>query len=274
MNFRERMRIVEVKSAIQTSGMSSELRNSLWNVLDIKIWRRNNFLYHQHGEAEIYGFARDLWFGYFKQPIDTIPSRHSTDVLKAIRKYFFECEWAEVYEFVEFILSRWNIKGLVEAVSDILAKELSGYRIIGNLFVPVTDQSEVDAVQEALNEIPYASVQAHLRQAMSNLSRRESPDYRNSIKESISAVEAMAREMSGNSKATLGDALSVLEKSGELHAALRRGFSAIYGYTSDEGGIRHAMLDEPNIDVSDAKFFFVMCASFINYLRSKSSVVA
>ena len=55
---------------------------------------------------------------------------------------------------------------------------------------------------------------------------------------------------------------------------MRRGFSAIYGYTSDEGGIRHAMLDEPNIDVSDAKFFFVMCASFINYLRSKSSVVA
>lgn len=274
MNFRERIGVVEVKSAIQISGMTIELRNSLWNILDYNIWRRNNFLYRQHGEAEIYGFARKLWFGYFKQPIDTIPSRYSTDVLKAIRNYFFECEWSEVYEFIEFILSSWSIKGLDEELNDILAKELSGYRIIEGLFVPVTDQSEVNSVQDALIDIPYASVQAHLRQAMANLSRRESPDYRNSIKESISAVEAMAREMSGNPKATLGDALSILEKSGDLHVALKRGFSAIYGYSSDEGGIRHAMLGEPNIDVSDAKFFFVMCASFINYLKSKSCEAA
>lgn len=216
MKFRERIGMADVNSVIQTSGMSIELRNSLWNVLDLYIWRRSNFLYCQHGEAEIYGFARELWFRYFKQPIDTIPTRYASDVLNVIRSYFFDCEWVEVYEFIEFILSRCNIKGLFEAVNDVLAKELSGYRIIGGLFVPVTDQSEVEAVQDALIGIPYVSVQAHLRQAMANLSRRESPDYRNSIKESISAVEAMAREISGNPKATLGDALAVLERSGSF----------------------------------------------------------
>jgi len=79
----------------------------------------------------------------------------------------------------------------------------------------------------------------------------------------------MARELTGNPKATLGDALSMLEKNNHLHPALKKGFSTIYGYTSDEGGIRHAMLDEPTITVTDAKFFLVSCSTFINYLKAK-----
>ena len=78
----------------------------------------------------------------------------------------------------------------------------------------------------------------------------------------------MAREVTSNPKATLGDALTMLEKNGHLHPALKKGFSAIYGYTNDEGGIRHAMLDEPNITVTDAKFFLVSCSTFINYLKA------
>jgi len=46
---------------------------------------------------------------------------------------------------------------------------------------------------------------------------------------------------------------------------------AIYGYTSDEGGIRHAMLEEKIIDFEDAKFMLVSCSAFINYLIMKST---
>ena len=42
-------------------------------------------------------------------------------------------------------------------------------------------------------------------------------DYRNSIKESISAVEAMARLVAENPKATLADALKAIERRGALH---------------------------------------------------------
>jgi hypothetical protein len=101
------------------------------------------------------------------------------------------------------------------------------------------------------------------------LSNREQPDYRNSIKESISAVESLARIMTNNHKATLGDALKIIERSGKLHPALKEGFSKLYGYTSDEGGIRHAMLEEPNLTSADAKFFLISCTNFINYMKSK-----
>jgi hypothetical protein len=43
----------------------------------------------------------------------------------------------------------------------------------------------------------------------------------------------------------------------------------LYAYTSDEDGVRHAMLEEPDLTVADAKFFLLSCTSFINYLKSK-----
>jgi len=50
---------------------------------------------------------------------------------------------------------------------------------------------------------------------------------------------------------------------------LKEAFSKLYGYASDEGGIRHAMLEEPTLSAADAKFFLLSCTSFINYVKSK-----
>jgi len=268
MKFSERIGLNQVDTSLKTQEISDDLRNSLWNVLDIFIWSRDRFLRVQYGHAEIEDFSKILWFHYFKKPIDTRPGRED-EILEKIRKYYFTCQWYEVYEFIEFVLLEEKIPKLNSTINSILERELSGYRFIESAFVPITDEVEVEAVQKALAEGPFAGVRAHLHQALHHLARYENPDYRNSIKESISAVESMAREVTGDTKATLGDALAILEKRNHLHPALKRGFSAIYGYTSDEGGIRHAMLDEPKLYVSDAKFFLVSCATFINYLKSK-----
>jgi hypothetical protein len=77
-----------------------------------------------------------------------------------------------------------------------------------------------------------------LQRALQLLSDRKAPDYRNSIKESILAVESMARVVAENEKATLADALKALEKSKKLHTALKDGFGKLYGYVNDEQGTR------------------------------------
>ena len=56
-----------------------------------------------------------------------------------------------------------------------------------------------------------------------------------------------------------------------LHPALEKGFGAIYGYTSDQGGIRHAMIDESTCDFEDAKYMLVSCSAFVNYLIMKAN---
>ncbi len=39
----------------------------------------------------------------------------------------------------------------------------------------------------------------------------------------------------------------------------------LYGYSSDEDGIRHAILEEKEIGFDEAKFMLVACSGFVNY---------
>jgi hypothetical protein len=109
-----------------------------------------------------------------------------------------------------------------------------------------------------------------MRSAISLFSKKPEPDYRNFIKEAVSAVESVARVVTGNPKATLGDALKRINDKMTIHPALRDAMNKLYGYTSDEGGIRHAMLEESNIDEAEAKFMIVACSAFVNFCVQRS----
>ena len=90
---------------------------------------------------------------------------------------------------------------------------------------------------------------------------------RHSVRESVHAVESVARTF-GDAK-TLKDALANIQAAGKpLHPALSRGLSALYGYESDEAGIRHALLEEgaAAVDENEAVFMFGTCATFCQYL--------
>jgi hypothetical protein len=237
-------------------------------VLDLLIWSQDGYT-SKYGTNEIMPFSKSLWFNYFKKPIDSRET-YGIHILQVIRRYFFECPWYEVYDFIEFVAKYHSfMKNLSKMINSILEQELAGYRLIDGVIADITDKQEVEMLEAALRDTEFEGVSNHLKRALELLSDRKKPDYRNSIKESISAVESMARIITKRPKATLGDALTILEKTGKVHAALKAGFSNLYGYTSDEGGIRHAMLEEPNIDVNDAKFFLLSCTSFVNYLKSK-----
>lgn len=270
MSFSQRKGIVSVEEVIQLNSMNDALRNSLWNALDVKLWSSKDFMYSQYGAPGIDFFSRDLWFHYFKKPIDSRPT-HSVDKIKEIRKYFFECKWNEVYEFIEFVITACSrsMPQLPEYFNSLLERESSGYRVVAGHVVDITSDEEVRMLDEAIRDTRFSGVAAHLERALELLADRDHPDYRNSIKESISAVESMARIVAENLKATLPDALKTLEKHGRLHAALKDGFVKLYGYTSDENGIRHAMLDEPNIGAADARYFLLSCSSFANYLKAQ-----
>ena len=116
-------------------------------------------------------------------------------------------------------------------------------------------------------------VKEHLKKALHLLADRKKPDYSNSIKESVLAVEAICKLITKKPKATLGQALKEIESTStiEIHPALKRAFSNLYGYTSDADGIRHALLEKTDLDIEDATFMLVSVSAFINYLRSKLS---
>ena len=274
--FSQRKGIKQVVEVAQIGAMNDELRNSLWNALDTVFWSREGFVYGSSGGyGEIEEFSRNLWAHYFKKPVDSRPGRgHSNrgrQILDQIREYFFGCEWNEVYDLLEFVARIYEKEKprLPDYLNQVLVRELAGYKFIDGRLIDITDPQESQMLAEAIADTRFAPVTSHLTQALSLLADRKQPDYRNSIKESISAVEAMARVVSQNPKATLGEALKILEKKGHLHPALKDGFYKLYGYTNDDDGIRHAMLEDPTLDQADAKYFLLSCTSFINYLKAK-----
>jgi len=218
-------------------------------------------------------FVARFWDRYLKLPLNAAPY-DTSDIWHKLNEYFFKCEWYELYDFLELIVAYHpgqEINQLfMETCNAILESELSAYRFVSGQIAQITSEEEISEIEEAL-EIPLKSVNVHLEKALNLMSDKKSPDYRNSIKEAISAVEAICRLITKNDKATLGQALKEVETKLGLHQALKKGFSNLYGYTSSADGIRHALLEETRLSFEDAKFMLVSCSAFINYLVSKAS---
>ncbi len=273
MRFSERYGLKSVRTVIQIESIDEALRNGLWSLLQLHAWNDIDTDYIVENYPYANSLCQRLWLHYFKLPLDTLPLRWG-EVLAFLRKYFFECAWYEVYDFVEFVGNSYDHPGFKERFPEdcnaFLERELSAYRLVNGVITRITDEVEVAEIENALNQAR-GPIRTHLHRALELLSDRKSPDYRNSIKESISAVESLVAKVVGE-KGTLGQLLKKMENEIVLHSALGRAFSHLYGYTSDEDGIRHAILESERIGFEDAKFFLVVCSAFVNFVESKVEV--
>lgn len=268
MNFSQRMGLKPIDEIVQATEMSTSLRNGIWNVLYGHIFNYGEL--EAQYSLDINDISIKLYHSYLKLPIDRIP-QNPYEQLDFIRKLFFSSAWHEVYDLVEWLISQKLLStGALVTLEDVLVRELSGYRIIDGKFLPVTSPEEISTIQAAVDQSKMPGASTHLSRAIELLSDKEKPDYRNSIKESISAVESAARKLANLPKATLGDAIKVVEQKHGFHPALKDGLLKIYGYTSNEEGVRHAMQDSPDLRQEDALFFLVICSALVNYLSAKS----
>ena len=275
MKFSERYGHVEVRKSLQVDSMDGDLRSSLWNIFYTYYWAEAENT-PSHDLREMYKeliikFFESIWADFFKAPLDEINNRQDL-VLSRVRGHFFDAVWYHVYDFIEFTLQCRNVNGADPFIDDInqaLEREMSGYRCLNGCVTKITDDGEMDAIGTAIqaSEDPIAT---HLESALKLLSDRANPDFRNSIKESISAVESLVKRATGSEKGTLGALLKAFQGKTNLHPALKEAFLKLYGYASDEDGIRHGMIDSDKTDFHDAKFMLVACSAFINYVKGKS----
>ena len=269
--FSQRKGLKEIRTDIQIDTIDLELRNRLWNIFHP--FYLSKIDYYQY-LTEIQSFIIEFWDKYLKKPTTSAPSS-SLDIRISLQKFFFECKWYELYDLLELIVVYYPDEKLNQSFKErcniVLESELSAYRFVNNQITQITSEGEISEIEEAL-VTPLKAVNTHLEHALRLLSDRKSPDYRNSIKESISAVEAICRIISNDKEATLGKALDLIERKIGLHGALKRAFDSLYGYTSSAEGIRHALLDDrTSLGFEDAKFMLVSCSAFVNYLISKVS---
>jgi hypothetical protein len=186
-----------------------------------------------------------------------------------------------VYNFLDFCIeytseSQVDKDNYIKTTNKFLAQELSGFRIIGDCFAPITNEEQLKSINDSLlltKEKGLTIVFNHITASIQLLANKEiknSDKYRNSIKESISSVEALCNKINNTKSDGLKGALKSLKPKVKVHPALEEAFIKLYGYTSDSDGIRHPMMDETNLDLEDAVFMMVACSSFINYLIQKA----
>jgi hypothetical protein len=176
-----------------------------------------------------------------------------------------------IYNFLEFLPYAYHSTsaGYFDKVNKVLEEENSAYRFIDEFITPIIDEVEIVSIENAL-ESGYISVKQHLSKSLELFSDKESPDYTNSIKESISAVESLCNQLIENPGTPLGSCLSQLDI--EVGKHFKQGVTKLYNWTSSDGGIRHGATDESILaSFDEAKYMLVICSAFVNYMISKSN---
>lgn len=246
---------------------------ALWNAM-YKLFPTRQQRYEERQDPE-HRYWTSMWSSFFRRSLRTIP-RYISEITSELETIFLDGDWHMPFDYIELHLE-WvatcrdttAVTYNTELLNTTLQNACSGYRIIEHKLVPITQDSERIAVQDALST-SFAFLQEsrqHLQAASKLLFDRKSPDLRNAAKESISAVESAAREITQQPGATLGPLLQVLEQRKRIHPALKAAYTAIYGYSSDADGIRHSLKSgESGPTPAETRWLFMTCVAFINYL--------
>jgi len=275
--FSERYGYKKVSDVIIREKITPEIKNAICTCFD----KLNNIFElagYRYGQNVYIELEKHIWTFFFNQRLAYFKYT-SAIITSYIEKS--DTEWYNILDIIEFTIKYLfkidsiNHRTSAERFVNLLNSEFErlnfAYRIVGKEIIEITSEQEIKAIECAMDNSP-RNIQIHLNSALEKYAQRPIGDYRNSIKESISAVEAFCREKTGEN--TLGKALKKLESRGlVIHSSLKSAFEKLYVYTNqEETGIRHALMDdEANYTptAEEALFMLISCSAFINYLDRK-----
>ena len=273
LTFSQRYGYEPFPEPMRLEHISDDLRREIWNAL-------REFLHYDahvpYFSSTVERFIERVIGKFLKTSEDEIPTDYSraTDTFKSI---LFQEKFNRFLDFVEIVI---NDKAFSEIFANRIAKSFEGCAAAYWLdtssrpfrVYPRSSQEQGAATQQAIETLRESGMEGaltHLSQAAEHIKAQQFAD---SIADSIHAVESVARRIDPRASKTLGPALDSLEGARLLnHPALKEAFKKLYGYTSDEQGIRHALLDKdsPDVGLDEAIFMFGACASFAAYLVNK-----
>ncbi|WDA11659.1 hypothetical protein [Paracoccus marcusii] len=258
---------------LRPKELTAELRSLVWATLYETIGK--------HDVGHVYPDLRimDPWHSIMRRhhvfrlhlPSDEYDPSFDKN-MTILKRIIFQGDYLKFFGFLEWLL-RLDIghADMSQRIDHALIYAKAAYRVVDNdTIAPYASEQEAVALEAALHDIRqagFSGASQHLRAAASLATGGKWSD---SIRESVHAVEASARMLAPGTR-ELGPALSALERNEVVHAALKKGFGAIYGFSSDEQGIRHPLVDDPKARPGEEEAMFMLgaCAAFISYLINK-----
>lgn len=177
--FSERYKYKDISEKLNWENMTEGLKIRIWNGFYdfIKLYSVN----YQKIEDLLYA----IWDEFFKMDIVILEDALAkyfpsfmphTQTIKdkkrkiekmfrrEIRDKFFELQWFEVYDFLEFVYSKVDDKTTFkEIINSILEEENVPYRFIDGRITPIIDKEEILEIEKALaHEGKYKPARDHL----------------------------------------------------------------------------------------------------------------
>jgi AbiJ N-terminal domain 4 len=256
---------------LRPSEISRRLRISIWSAV------RNSMLEHSHDSDFEGHFLVGPWaeatkilaFEHFLDPDDDYDNDFDHWSMR-LKHTFLNKSYIEFYGTLQALcrLIGEQLTEFPDQIAEVLKAEQSGYRLLDRrTLFPVASPEEIHTIERAAKDLRRTgrdSASKHLEAAAEEMSQG---NFAGAVREAIHSVESVAVWIEPEAK-TLHDAIVRLEKKKRIHPSLKKGFSAIYGYTSDEKGVRHALVEgrETNVSESEAQFMIGACAAFVSYL--------
>jgi hypothetical protein len=270
--FSQREGLAPIPAQLRLGEVSDKLRELIYYSIRQEITRNIDDQYNSSFSDTWERVAMDLWGRFLRRDPDTFENNAYRFTL-FLKGLIHNAECGQLFDCIEFLVRH-------PGCSDRLRQELAGafvearaaYRIIDNQYIAaIGTEEQAAAFERAIADAQAknaAGARRHLIDAGVALRKGKWAD---SVRESIHAVESVAVGLAPGST-ELGPALTNIEQRGHLHGGLKAAFKTLYGYSSDEKGVRHALVfaqAEAKVDEADALFMLGACASFVSYLLAR-----
>ena len=158
LSFSERNGFVTKQEIFQIKSMNKILRTELWNAYYIfisqPIEKSDGYIKEQNKWIN-----KISWLHYFKKPFDEFPD-YDSQYKNFIKNYIEKETWYKIYEFFEFTFRNiqdedniFKFDNFVEYINNKLKDNSSGYILQNNLFIPITNEEELEEINLLRNNV-------------------------------------------------------------------------------------------------------------------------
>jgi len=131
--------------------------------------------------------------------------------------------------------------------------------------LPGHERPSLEQVGSVLDAERYPAAAHHLSKALEYL-QGANPDLPNAARESVQAVESLAKVLLSGRHATLGDCVKTLRRDGIISREVARMIESLYAYRNATPGVGHGGTEVPDVPQLDAQLVLDVSAAVIRFL--------
>lgn len=194
------------------------------------------------------------------------------NIWEEVQRLVRECEWYKVYDIIEAICRSFSVSEFgggqraeyANAINEFFVERGIGWKLEGCQVVTRGDEAfeaAMRAATQATAAAGHGTAASEIREALADLSRRPDPDLTGALTHSMAATECVAREVTGDAHATLGEILQ--RYTGLVPRPLDQALDKAWGFASEHA--RH-LREGGDPTFRDVELVVTIAAAVVTYL--------